>query len=357
MKKVYFTPGPSQLYPSFKHHMDQAINENIGSISHRSLKFKQIYQDTASSLKRLMDIPPSHHVLFLSSSLESMERIIESCVEKHSYHLVNGSFSQKFHEIALELKKVAKKTDTTWGEGFDMESVKIPKLSEIICVTQNETSTGVSIPMEEIYELKSTYPGKLLVVDVVSSVPYPKIDFNKIDAVFFSVQKGFGLPAGLSILIVNDLIIKKAKLLEKKGQNIGSYHNLVSLYEKSLEQQTPETPNVLNIYLLGQVCREMLKVGITKIRKQTETKADLIYQYFDRHPNYRPFVEDKRWRSKTTIAVNVKGQSDQVVRHLEKMGLIVGKGYGKFKNDHIRIANFPSHRLKDVRILLKNFEV
>lgn len=355
MKKIYFTPGPSQLYPSFKHHMGEAIKEDIGSISHRSLKFKRIYQDTVSSLKRLMDIPPGHHVLFLSSSLESMERIVESCVEKHSYHLVNGSFSQKFHEIALEVKKDAKKTEAIWGEGFNMESLKIPKMSEIICVTQNETSTGVSIPMEEIYKLKSVYPEKLLVADVVSSIPYPKIDFNKIDAVFFSVQKGFGLPAGLSILIVNDLIIKKAKLLKKKGQNVGSYHNLISLYEKSLIEQTPETPNVINIYLLGKVCREMLKIGIAEIRKRTEAKADLIYQYFDRHPNYLPFVGNKRWRSKTTIAINVKGKSDQVVRRLEKLGLIVGKGYGKFKNDHVRIANFPSHRLKDVRILLRNF--
>ncbi|MEM9328956.1 MAG: phosphoserine aminotransferase, partial [Bacteroidota bacterium] len=67
-KKIYFTPGPSQLHYSFEFHLKKAMDESIGSISHRSNTFKKIYQETEAALRALFSLPDDFHVLFLSSA-------------------------------------------------------------------------------------------------------------------------------------------------------------------------------------------------------------------------------------------------------------------------------------------------
>lgn len=354
MKKIFFTCGPSQLYPTVEKHMQEALNNNIPSISHRSVKFQEIYKSTQDKLREFLRIPKGQHIFFLASSLESMERIIENCIEKHSFHFVNGAFSQKFYQFAQLLKKKPIKYELKASRGYDPTAVKIPTKAELITITQNETSTGVAIPLQSINRLKSKHSTRLIALDIVSSAPYPSVNFNKIDIAFFSVQKGFGLPAGLGILIVNEKAIEKSKFLAKKGINIGSYHSFLSFLDKDKIFQTPETPNVLNIYLLGKVLDDMLKQGIDTIRKEIEEKSKLVYSFFDNHTKYTPFVTDKNFRSKTTIAIDVKGKAKEIVKKLAKNGFIVSSGYGQFKASHIRIANFPAHTIGNIKRLLNN---
>src|SRR5579884_2196118 len=107
MNKTFFTPGPSQLYPTIEKHISEALEQHIPSISHRSTKFKEIVKETVSNLRNVLTIPEDYHIFFLSSATEAMERVIENCVEKKSFHLVAGSFGDKFYEIAKDLKKDA----------------------------------------------------------------------------------------------------------------------------------------------------------------------------------------------------------------------------------------------------------
>ncbi len=354
MKKLFFTVGPSQLYPTVPTHIRTALQTNIYSLSHRSNIFKEIYETVETNLRKLLTIPKTHHIFFTSCALEGMDRSIANTVEKQSFHFVNGSFSREFYQIAIDLKKNAQRFDVPNGDGFNFDSVTIPKHTELICLVQNETSTGVSTPMKDIYTLKKKYPSALIAVDVVSSIPYVTIDFSLIDIAFFSVQKGFGLPAGLGVMIVNQKALEKAIWLSQKGVGIGSYHNFIKLAENEKNFQTRETPNVGNIYLLSQVTKDMLDFGIEKIRNQTEEKAQLIYNFFDKHPVYKPSVKDS-FRSQTTIVIDVKGESEKITTYLAQKGFIIAKGYGKRKDMHIRIGNFPAHSLAQVKKLLSIF--
>ncbi len=352
MKNIYFTVGPSQLYPTYHKHMQQALKEDIGSISHRGQLFKEIYKNADSQLRKLMNIPLTHHIFFTGSALEAMERTVQNLVELSSYHLINGEFSKKFFEFSVQLGKKPQKIEVKPGQGFDFKKIKIPKDVELICLTQNETSTGTMIKMDQIYSLKKKNPQALIAMDIVSSVPYVDIDFSKIDSAFFSVQKGFGLPAGLGVLIVSNKAVKKAQQLHKKNVSIGTYHNFLSLVEKETIFQTPETPNVLNIYLLGQICQDMNKIGIKKIRQQIDEKAKLIYDFFDNHKSLKPFISDLDFRSTTTMTIETNGLSKKIITQLASKGFIVSEGYGQFKDTQIRIANFPTHQMADLKRML-----
>jgi len=354
MKNTYFTVGPSQLYPTVAKHVAVAMKQDVPSLNHRGKEFKEIYKHTSEMLRKLMDIPESHHIFFVASGHEGMERILMNTVHKHSFHLVSGAFSKKFYAQALALSKKPEKIEVPTGTGFDFAKIKIPKHAEVICITQNETSTGVRINMSDIYALKKRTPQALIAMDIVSSAPYVTIDFRHIDMAFFSVQKGFGLPSGLGILIVSNKAIKKTKLLAGKKMPIGGYHDFLSLHESVLTSQTPETPNILNIYLLGKVTQDLLQYGVEKMRKETEEKAKLLYDFFDKHPKYKPFVT-KEHRSPTTLVIDTKGDTEKIVAKLAKKGYGVSKGYGDRNEDQIRIANFPAQTLKQVKTLLASF--
>ena len=214
----------------------------------------------------------------------------------------------------------------------------------------------MSIPLENIYEIKRKYPEKLVAIDIVSSTPFVNVDYSNIDCTFFSVQKGFGLPAGLGVLVVNEKCLGKSSALDKMNLNIGSYHNFLAMKGQGDKFQTVETPNVLAIYLLVKVCEDMIEFGIEKIREETILKADMVYDFLEQYKDFVPFVQEESFRSQTVIVANTFIDPGIVINKLRQNGFIIGTGYKQYKNRQIRIANFPGHGIRDVKSLLQSLE-
>jgi phosphoserine aminotransferase len=338
---VNFTPGPSQLFFTVPDHMRKAFREGIPSLSHRTKEFEIIFSTTVNGLRELLNVPNNYHVAFTGSATEIWERIIQNLVVERSFHAVNGAFSKRFFEIAKQLGRKPVITEAPAGQGFDNWAV--PDNVELIALTHNETSTGVSLPLPFIHSANGTNPNSLVVVDAVSSLPYPDLDYSKVDSVFFSVQKGFGLPAGLGVWLFNERCIERAEKLKSSGISIGSYHSLPSLRDHAVKNQTPETPNVLGIYLLGLVIADFLRKGIHSIRKETEYKSAVLYQALEKHALVQPFVKKASDRSKTVIVADCGDRTEALNQHLKARGLYAGDGYGEFKKRHLRFANFPAH--------------
>lgn len=348
--KINFTPGPSQLYITTQDHARKAFKEQIPSLSHRSKQFEDISKQATDGLRALLNIPENFSIVFTGSATEIWERIIQNLTENTSHHLVNGAFSQKFYDTAIQLNRKSTQTLVPSGNGFD-KSVDIPS-TELIALTHNETSTGVSLSMDVISTIHNNNPSALIAIDAVSSLPYPAFDFTKVDSVFFSVQKGFGLPAGLGVWIVNEKCIAKAEQLLSKGISIGSYHNLPTLIANAKKNQTPETPNVLGIYLLSKVVDDMNRRGIQIIRKETEYKAAILYQALDNHPLIKAFVKQPVDRSKTVIVAECGEHTETLTNHLIKKGMLPGDGYGAQKKTQLRFANFPTHSKEQFELLV-----
>jgi phosphoserine aminotransferase len=339
---INFTPGPSQLYFTVENHMRQAFRDGIPSLSHRSKEFESISKEATFGIKELLGIPDGFHVFFTGSATEIWERSIENLMESTSLHFVNGAFSKRYFEIAAQLGKRPMKIEADAGQGF-VSDFRADKEVELIALTHNETSTGVSLPVSFINQFREKFPDSLIVVDSVSSLPYPQFDYTKIDSVFFSVQKGFGLPAGLGVWIVNDRCIAKAELLLSKGISIGTYHNLPTLLANAKKNQTPETPNVLGIYLLAKVVQDFLRRGIHSIRKETEYKAAILYQALSAHQLAKPFVADPQVRSQTVLVAQTGENTERITRYLQSHQFYPGEGYGDQKKNQLRFANFPTH--------------
>lgn len=348
--RINFTPGPSQLYFTVEDHVRKAFKDGIPSISHRSKQFENISKDATDGLRQLLGIPANFHIVFTGSATEIWERIIQNLTENNSHHLVNGAFSQKFYETAVQLKRNATQTTAELGHGFS-DSLTINE-TELIGLTHNETSTGVSLSLPFIHRWREQNPAALIAVDAVSSLPYPDFDYTKVDTVFFSVQKAFGLPAGLGVWLVNERCIAKAESLLSKGISIGSYHSLPSLLANAKKNQTPETPNVLGIYLLAKIVEDFNRRGISTIRKETEYKAAILYQALESHAIIKPFVTQPADRSKTVIVADCGSRTETLTNFLISKGMLPGDGYGAQKKTQLRFANFPTHSKEQYELLV-----
>ncbi len=354
MSKKYFTVGPTELYEKVTSYYEEAAANNLFSISHRSKEFEEINANTVNALKKLLGIPDDFYIFFLSSATECMERSIQNLVANKSFHFINGWFAQRYFDIAKALGKNPEYRLTEYGKNFTDFSV--PEDAELICITHNETSTGAIFNTDKIHEIKEANPLKIIAIDAVTSVPYYRFNFNVIDLLFFSVQKGFGLPPGLGVMACRKSLIEKSKELESGGFVTGSYNSFSKLAANAEKNQTTMTPNIPNIYLLGKIADDLNNKGLDSICSETEKKANLIYSFFDKHPNINPFVRDTNIRSLTTIVLESKVDTEKIHTKLEFNDFVVSKGYAGYKDKHIRIANFPMHTFEDVSNLLYLFK-
>lgn len=356
MPLKFFTPGPAELYPKFRDYTQEFLELQLGSISHRSSDFKKIYENTDKQLRALFNIPEENAIMFTGSATEIWEKSLQSLVEFESFHLINGSFSDKYYKYALALKKQSKEQRVLDGQGFVYGDITVPEYAEMVCITQNETSSGVQMREADIHKLKRSHASKLFSVDIVSSAPIPDLDFKILDSVFFSVQKNFGMPAGLGVWIANESCYEKAVALKEKGVNIGVHHDLITLWENAKNYQNPATPNVMGIYILGKIAEDMNNTGIENLRKTNTTNAKRLYNYFENKPGFSLGVENETLRSKTVVVVNTEKPSAEIIGILKQKGLVIGSGYGSSKDSQIRISNFISNSTEDIEELLAEFD-
>jgi len=355
MRSVYFTPGPSGLYYTVEHHLKTAFKSGITSISHRSNQFKEIFKEAETNLKLLLQLPDNYQLVFTSSATEIWEKLTDSFINTRSLHIVNGAFSNKFYKVVNNLNKEAGIIESTWGTLPEFAS-KTDKTYDLVGVTHNETSTGVKTPLNQLYRLKEQHPEAIIAVDAVSSLPVVDFDYTKLDTVYASVQKAFGLPAGLGVWLINDTAEERARKLSEQGVLRNSSHNIISLIDQARNYQTPSTPNVLAIYLFSQVVKDMIDRGIEQIRNDVIYKSAIMYNMLDKHSILKPFVTVKKLRSDTIIVVDSGSKTSQLLTYLASHKLMVGDGYGKMKGKQIRIANFPTHSKEQFEMLVDLIE-
>lgn len=359
MKYYNFAPGPSKVSVEVKRDIQKALNEDIPSLSHRSEKFYNIFRQTRARLKEFLGIPQSYSLYFVSSATECMEILARNCTQKKSYHFVSGAFSRRFLSISQKVGNVTIAKELPVGQGFNYKKEIIPAKDavELIAITHTETPTGVSLKEKELKIFRKNHPQSLMAIDIVSVAGTKKIDFRLADAWFFSVQKGFGLPAGLGVLIVSDKVRKKACQLKETRPDIGGFHSIFDLEEAGAKDRTIETPNVLNIYLLWKQTERFLKKGLDQIEKETEEKARFLYAWAEKK-GYELCAQEKKYQASSVLCLKFPAgiKVDEFHKKLEKKNIFIGKGYKEMKETHFRIANFPSHTLGEMKMVTKEID-
>jgi len=223
------------------------------------------------------------------------------------------------------------------NQSIDVPSLQIGEEFDLIAITQNETANASQVPMSVIEAIKEQFPEKMIAVDTTSSMGGIEFDFSLADIWYASVQKCFGLPAGLGILILSPKAIEKS---ERKGER-GRYNSLSFMLENANGFQTHYTPNVLGIYLLNRVLKDIPL--IQEIDETLRSRMSRLENCIAQTKTLRMLVDNADTRSTTVIAIaGTEELITQVKKDAEKAGMQMGGGYGPLKATSFRIANFPA---------------
>lgn len=334
---ITFAPGPSKVYDALPRYMQDAYNQGILSANHRSSVFMNLYQETEELMREKLHMPADYKLLFTSSATENWEIISQSIVENASFHIFSGSFGKKWYEYAKHIIPATEALKIDANQAIDVAELAIGEAVDLIAITQNETANATQIPMSVLKELGEKYPEKMIAVDTTSSMGGIELDFFLADIWYASVQKCFGLPAGLGVLIVSPKAIEKAT---RKGEK-GRYNSLNFILENAAGYQTHYTPNVFGIYLLNRVLKDLEEIQQVdaRLRKRMLKLETTIAQ----SSKFRLLVDNEATRSTTVLAVSGSEELISAVKKAaEKEGMQLGSGYGPLKPTSFRIANFPA---------------
>jgi phosphoserine aminotransferase len=349
---ISFYPGPSRIHDEVVAYVKEAHQDGIMSMNHRSKEFMSLCEKTVALLKEKLNIPVGHTILFTSSATECWETLAQSLVQKQSVHFFNGAFGEKWYDYAKRLKPGAKAVRFDQEKEINLKDFKFPK-AELICITQNETSNGTQVSNEIISSIQKINPKALIAVDATSSMAGIQLDYEKADIWFASVQKCFGLPAGLAVLTCSPKAIAKIKSLNEKKH----YNSLLFMKKMMDKWQTPYTPNVLGIYLLMRVLKK--SKGIEAVHRKTEARANAWQDFFKHGKNLKQYIQNPAVRSLTVLTITGTPELVTTIkRKAKKKGFLLGEGYGALKNETFRIANFPAIKSKEIKqlmVFLKRF--
>ncbi len=332
---ITFYPGPSRLYPQIETYLGDAFHSGLLSMNHRSQPFMKMLSATITSLKEKLMIPEAYEVIFVSSATECWEIIAQSLTSRTSYHLYNGAFGKKWKEYAHKIHGRAEGIAYQLNEQPRWAAPRKDTGDDILCLTHTETSNGTAIADSVLSLLRKSFDG-LIAVDATSSMAGVALPWMSADIWYASVQKCFGLPSGLGVMVLSPRAAERARSIGEGAH----YNSLEFVLENFRKFQTPYTPNILGIYLLGRLMDSLEPVDVTAVALMRRGAG--LYGFLAGQGFELP-VQESECRSMTVIAVEAE---KTVVAGLKafalERGIVLGNGYGEKKETTFRIANFPA---------------
>lgn len=346
---ISFYPGPSRVHDEIPNYVADAARLGIMSMNHRSDEFVAISKKTIDLLKLRLGIPKNYTIFFTSSATECWEIIAQSWVSQ-SIHLYSGAFGEKWFDYTQRLKPTAQAIQFDREKKLNPSELIFKQDDGIICITHNETSNGTQVSNSIIKKIKNNNTQHLIAVDATSSMAGVELNFKDADIWFASVQKCFGLPAGLAVMICSPRAIERAQAAKSNNH----YNSIVFMSAMMEKWQTPYTPNVLGIYLLMRVLEKMkpIKEVHQRIAKRYTAWVDFLAKN-----NLQLLIKNEDVRSFTVLPIT--GEREQLTSlksTAKKNGFLLGEGYGALKETTFRIANFPAIKSNEIKALQNLFK-
>ena len=332
------TPGPTPI--------PDDIVEAMGNpmINHRGPEFDELITKVTAQLKQVF-MTSNDLFILTASGTGALEASLVNTLSPGDKVVAAtaGSFGDRFIDMAEAFGADITRLDFEWGEPIDPDAIRQalkddPEVKAVM-ITHNETSTGVTHPLEEIARIAKQEFDKLLLVDAVSSLgclPLP-VDAWDCDLVGTASQKGFMIPPGLAFISVSE----RAWEAQKTATMPRFYFDLEEA-KKTLERgQTPFTPNVAAMYGLSLGLDKILDEGLEGVFGRHAAIGQHTRDRI-RELGLELLVSDERYASNTVTAVKMpEGIDGRVLmgRLRTEKNVVLAGGQGKLSTSIFRIGH------------------
>ena len=347
-------PGPTPVPPDIL----EAVAHPM--VNHRGREFAALIGRVSERLKDFFQT--SGDVMILScSGTGGLEAAVTNTLSPGDKVLVVsiGSFGERFAMIAETYGAVVTMLPYDWGQAARPEQVrwaldKEPDIKAVL-VTHNETSTGVTNPLEEIAGVVREFD-KLLLVDAVSSLGAIPLEMDGwgLDVVVTGSQKGWMVPPGLAFVAMSD----RGWKAQESARMPHFYFDLGKHRDALAKGQTPWTPTMSVFFGLDVALERMGVEGLESIFARHTRMANMVRQGVKRL-GLQLFCEDERSASDTVTAVKCPaGIEVSALRNLleDEYGVVLAGGQGQLSGKIFRIGHLGLVEERDIRQALEALE-
>jgi aspartate aminotransferase-like enzyme len=341
---TFYLPGPTEVRPEILAAMMQPM------IAHRGKRFESMFAAIQAGLGEIFLTARPVYVI-PASGTAAMEMAMRNTVEGPVLSLVNGSFSERFADIAEGCGHPVKRLVVPAGQTFDLNMVdETLRAGKFVALTvaHSETSTGVLSDVKSIAAI-ARKRDVLSVVDSVSGMGGAELcaDAWGIDFVLTASQKAMAIPAGLAFAVASPEYLARSA----KAPHRGRYLDIAEYEKFSSIHQTPTTPALSLLYALEAQLRNITLEGIERrwgrhmaMRRATEFWVTAAVERTD-VPLSILAVEGARSPTVTTIVLPPGLEPKQLLAAVAEKGYVISPGQGPLTKNTVRIGHMGDHTL------------
>lgn len=273
-------------------------------------------------------------------------------------HLTGGAFSERWAQISEANGKQVETLAVDWGQNHTPEMVAEALAKgeyDAVCAVHNETSTGVTHPIQAIGQvIHEQAPDTLFLVDSVSGILGAEIrtDAWHIDILLTAGQKAFALPPGIAFAAVSDRVLERAKEIKHRGY----YFDFLSLEQSLLKNNTPSTPPISLMYAADYQLSDVLKEGMDNRWQRHLQMRAITHEWVQKRGFGFYAAEGYRSPTITTVANTREVDVTGMAAFMDERGFAIDKGYGKIKGKTFRIAHMGDMQIEALEEYLANLD-
>lgn len=341
-------PGPTPV----PHRVTQAMSAEM--FNHRGPRFAELIAELTASLKNVFQTEARLFML-TASGTGAMEAAVVNFLSPGDriLSLVNGSFGDRFADIAAVYGGSVERLESPWGQPLDYEGLEA-KLREdkkrtirAVTVVHNESSTGMINDLEKICRMRGDHPA-LLMADTVSSMGAVDIPVDRlgIDVCFTASQKALLLPPGISFISVGERAWQAAA-----GSRMPKYYFNLRTAEGMLQKgQTPFTPALPQFVALREALQIYFDEGRENCYIRHRCMASAV-RAAARALGLELLVQEERFASPTVTAVvnppQIKGEQLRA-RMRDRFEVEIAGGQGVLEGKIFRLGHLGAVGYLDV---------
>ena len=330
-------PGPTSLPDAVREAGARQM------VNHRGPEFAVLQNSIVERLKRAYKT--ENDVLILTAAgTGGLEAAIVNFLSPGDKVLAVtiGAFGDRFAKIASTYGAEVTKVTSEWGKAADAakvrEAIQANGPFKVVLMTQNETSTAVTNPIEELAAtVKAAAPDTLIIVDAISglgAVPF-ETDAWGLDVVVSGSQKAWMVAPGLCFISVSP----RAWEVAATAKMPKFYFDLAAHKSSAESGQTPWTPAVAVMFQLDVALNLIEQETLPEIWKRhaavgAAVRAGLTTLGFQ-------LLADPEYASDAVTGAYIPEGLEWKTFNgkLRKLGLVVAGGQGALKGKIFRIGH------------------
>src|SRR5262249_54941515 len=302
-----FGCGPSKVRPEALAKL-AGLNDVMGT-SHRQKPVKDLVARIRTGLAELFGLPDGYEVALGNGGTTAFWDAAPAwLVRERALHLTYGEFSSKF------AKQIAGAPFLGGPILIDAQPRDAPPPradpdADTIAWAQNETSTGVMVPVER----PDGAGGALVLIDATSGAGGLPVDVREADAYYFAPQKAFAAEGGLWVALLSTAAIERIEQLDDAGDGRWQpgFLSLAVALENSRKDQTYNTPAVAPLFLLADQIEWLLDGGGLDFGiSRSAASSRHLYGWAESSDLAAPFVPDPAKRSPVVGTIDFTDEVD-----------------------------------------------